>query len=61
MGELIDKAKGKANQIKGDITGNDADVVKGKAQELKGDVKGGFERVKENVKRGLEDKPEDAY
>ena len=53
MGELTDKIKGKANQVKGDLTGNDADRVKGKAQELKGEVKGRFEEVKTDLKRAL--------
>ena len=54
MGELEDKLKGKANQIKGAITGNDADRVKGVVQEKKGEVKGAFERVKTAVKEEFE-------
>ena len=53
MGELTDKIKGKANQIKGEITGNDADRIKGRGQELKGEVKGKFEEVKTDLKRAL--------
>ena len=53
MGEIIDKLKGKANQIKGDITGNDADRLKGVAQEQKGRIKGAFEDVKSAAKEAL--------
>ena len=53
MGELIDKAKGKANQIKGDITGDESTRLKGVAQEEKGKIKGAFEQVKNAAKEAL--------
>lgn len=53
MGELTDKIKGKANQIKGDITGSESDRIKGVAQEERGKVKGAFERVKNAAKDAL--------
>ena len=54
MGEYTDKIKGVGNQIKGDLTGDDATKVKGVIQEKKGEIKGAFERVKNKVKDGLD-------
>lgn len=58
MGELTDKIKGKANQVKGDLTGNEADKIKGKAQELSGEAKGKFEEAKTDLKRALREEDE---
>lgn len=54
MGELIDKAKGKMNQVQGEATGDETKQAKGHAQEQKGNVKGAFEKGKERVKEALE-------
>lgn len=53
MGEIIDRLKGKANQLKGDITGSKATHRKGVAQEEKGRLKGKFEDVKKAAKKLL--------
>ena len=54
MGEYTDKIKGIGNQIKGDLTDNDATRAKGVVQEKKGEVKGAFERVKNKVKDAID-------
>jgi uncharacterized protein YjbJ (UPF0337 family) len=51
MGEIIDKIKGKAKQVEGNITGNRARKAEGVADETKGRVKGAFEKIKIDVKR----------
>ena len=51
MGEIIDKAKGKAKQVYGSITGDRAKQVEGMVDEKKGDLKGKFEEVKQDIKR----------
>jgi len=56
MGELEDKAKGKMNQIKGIVTGDDATKMKGELQEKKGELKGAFERGKARVKDAIDQK-----
>lgn len=56
MGELTDKAKGKANQIKGVVTGDESTKTKGEAQERMGRAKGAFERAKARIKDALEKK-----
>ena len=53
MGELIDKAKGKAKQVQGKLTGDRAREAEGKLDELKGDAKGAFEELKTDAKRAL--------
>ena len=58
MGELEDKLKGKANQIKGTLTGSDADRAKGFAQEKKGELKEGFENLKKEFRDATRDVPE---
>ena len=50
MGEIIDKLKGKAKQVEGDITGDRARHGEGRMDEAKGKVKGKFEEVKQDVK-----------
>jgi uncharacterized protein YjbJ (UPF0337 family) len=47
MGEIIDKVKGKAKQIEGDLTGNQARHTEGVIDELKGNVKGVVTKVEE--------------
>jgi uncharacterized protein YjbJ (UPF0337 family) len=62
MGEFIDKAKGKAKQVQGRVTGDHAREAEGRVDELKGEAKGTFEEVKTDAKRALrkdEDTEED--
>jgi uncharacterized protein YjbJ (UPF0337 family) len=40
MGEVIDRAKGKAKQVEGELTGNDARKREGVADQVKGNLKG---------------------
>jgi len=50
MGEYIDKAKGKAKQVEGRLTGDRAREAQGVMDEKKGEAKGAFERAKQAVK-----------
>ncbi len=50
MGEIIDKAKGKAKQVEGSLTGDRDRQAEGVVDEKKGDLKGKFEEVKQNIK-----------
>ncbi len=50
MGEIIDKGKGKAKQVEGDLTGNRERHAEGRVDELKGKVKGAVEDVKHKIK-----------
>ena len=50
MGEIIDKLKGKAKQVEGDITGDRARHAEGRMDEAKGKAKGKFEEVKSDIK-----------
>jgi len=50
MGEIIDKLKGKAKQVEGDITGDRERHAEGRMDETKGKVKGKFEEVKQDIK-----------
>jgi uncharacterized protein YjbJ (UPF0337 family) len=50
MGELIDKAKGKAKQVEGSITGDRDRQAEGIIEEKKGDMKGKFEEAKQGIK-----------
>ena len=54
MGELIDKAKGKAKQVEGSVTGDRARQAEGVVDEKKGEAKGAFERVKQGLKKEVE-------
>ena len=56
MGELIDKAKGKAKQAVGNATGNDSLAGEGVLDEAKGKVKGAFEEVKQAAKNVVQPK-----
>ena len=51
MGELIDKAKGKAKQAEGSITGDRSRQAEGLVDEIKGKVKGAFDDAKTDLKR----------
>jgi uncharacterized protein YjbJ (UPF0337 family) len=53
MGELIDKAKGKAKRVQGKVTGDRAKEAEGAAQEVKGKVEGVFDDLKTDVKRAF--------
>jgi uncharacterized protein YjbJ (UPF0337 family) len=50
MGELIDKAKGKAKQVEGSVTGDRQRQAEGIVEEKRGDAKGKFEEVKQGIK-----------
>jgi uncharacterized protein YjbJ (UPF0337 family) len=50
MGEIIDKLKGKAKQVEGDITGDRALHAEGRLDEAKGKIKGKFEEIKQDIK-----------
>ena len=52
MGELIDKAKGKAKQFEGDLTGDESRRAEGTLDVWKGRIKGVFEELKHAFKRG---------
>ena len=51
MGELIDKAKGKAKQVEGAIKGDRREQVEGVIDEKKGEVKEAFENLKQDIKK----------
>ena len=53
MGELIDKAKGKAKEAAGAATGDRKLEGEGKVDQAKGEVKGAFEKVKQGVKEAV--------
>ncbi len=50
MGEIIDKLKGKAKQVEGDVTGDRERHAEGRIDEAKGGLKGKFEDVKHVIK-----------
>jgi len=47
MGELIDKAKGKAKRVQGQVTGDRSKEAEGVAQEYKGKVEGVLDDINE--------------
>ena len=51
MGELIDKAKGKAKIVEGDITGDPVRRNEGVFDLWKGRLKGAFEELKNAFRR----------
>ncbi len=53
MGEWSDKAKGKAKEIGGVVTGNRDLEAEGKTDQAKGYIKGKFEEAKQRVKDAL--------
>jgi uncharacterized protein YjbJ (UPF0337 family) len=61
MGELIDKAKGKAKEIGGVATNDRGLESEGKMDQAKGDIKGKFEDVKQGVKDALRPDPDKKY
>ncbi len=46
MGEVMDKIKGKAKQVEGKLTGNQARQNEGAMQEIQGNLKGVAEKTK---------------
>lgn len=54
MGELIDKAKGKAKEVGGKITGDRSLETEGELDQAKGKVKGGFEEIKKDIKDAVD-------
>ena len=50
MGEWTDKAKGKAKEIGGVVTGDRSLEAEGKLDQAKGKIKGKFEELKQGVK-----------
>jgi uncharacterized protein YjbJ (UPF0337 family) len=57
MGELIDKAKGKAKEVAGAATGDRSLEAEGKTDQVKGGVKGAFEDAKQGVKDAFRKEP----
>jgi uncharacterized protein YjbJ (UPF0337 family) len=53
MGSTKDKAKGKANELAGKVTGNKTREAKGKAQRQKGRIKDEAEAEKQRTKRDV--------
>ncbi len=51
----MDKAKGKAEEVVGKITGDDEKVAEGKALQAEGDLKQAGEKVKDAVKNVVDD------
>lgn len=51
MGEFIDKAKGKAQQIKGRIRGDRSEEARGVAREKVGEGKEAVEDLKRDIRR----------
>lgn len=60
MGEFIDKVKGKAKEIEGDLTGNTARRNEGLADQVKGDVKG-VARKAESAGKNIADAVKTAF
>jgi uncharacterized protein YjbJ (UPF0337 family) len=54
MGEIIDKLKGKAKQVEGDLTGDNARHAEGRFEEAKGKVKGKLEELKQGIQEKLD-------
>lgn len=54
MGKRIDKAKGRAKQAVGSLTGNEKLKLEGQADELEGKVDGAVKDVKKVVKQATE-------
>ena len=50
MGEVSDKAKGKAKQLEGRVTGDRSRRAEGRVDEFKGNVKGIIRKVRDAAK-----------
>jgi len=55
MGEIKDKAEGKARELKGKITGDRAEEARGNAQQVKGKVEGAANRVADKTRAEVND------
>ena len=53
MGELTDKAKGKAKEVAGAAKGDERLEAEGKKDRLKGEVKEGVEDVKHDIREAI--------
>ena len=51
MGELMDKVKGKAKQVEGDLKGDRAKHAEGVLEEEKGKLKEAFEDIKHDIRK----------
>lgn len=51
MGELMDKLKGKAKQVEGDLKGDRAKHAEGVLEEKKGQLKEAFEDIKHDIRK----------
>ncbi|MGZ6071270.1 MAG: CsbD family protein [Myxococcaceae bacterium] len=63
MGGLIDKAKGKAKEVAGAVTGDESTENEGKLDQAKGSMKNAGENLKDRAKEalgGAADKAKDA-
>ncbi len=60
MGEIIDKAKGKAKQVEGKLTGDDARTAEGVADEIKGNLKGVVHKA-ETAAKNISNTVKDAF
>ncbi len=60
MGEYTDKAKGKAKELEGDLTGDSARKRQGVAQEIKGNLKGVVGKVEDATKK-IAEKVKDTF
>jgi uncharacterized protein YjbJ (UPF0337 family) len=60
MGEYIDKAKGKAKVIEGELKGDDARKREGEADQIKGNLKGIAHKV-ESAARSIADTVKGAF
>jgi uncharacterized protein YjbJ (UPF0337 family) len=52
---LKDKAEGKAKEVKGKVTGDQATETEGKAQQTVGNIKGKADEVASNVREAQEE------
>lgn len=55
MGELKDKIGGKAEEVKGKVTGSKSDQIKGKAKQARGAVKGKINDLKDDARSSGDD------
>ena len=49
----VKEVEGRFQQAKGDLTGNDADRIKGADKKTEGKIQHGFGKVKDNVRKAL--------
>lgn len=51
----VKEVEGRVQQAKGDLTGNDVDRAKGADKKVEGKVQHAFGKVKDNVRKALDD------